>query len=292
MIYIIPNENSRAGILSANKMITSYLLRNQREAYYVGLLQSIALLYKTKNVTILLTNNNFLLYAFPLMVMKLTCNIRVIFILHGFTPFKPKFYKALVSYFSVSLASRLAKSMNIRFVSNSELTRSFYLRFLMQNSKVLRFTEIADAKPAMRSEENTQRDFIKIVLGGRSVPHKNLHWIVENLDISAIEEKISKKLVVEVYSDIVVSEENHNIQVKGFVNQKDFFNALGSADMFINFCLLEPYGLVTLEALNLGIPCLVHKYSGILEEPLSNIYRSNMDVRELNTNIIQILKGR
>lgn len=292
MIYIIPNENSRAGILSANKMIISYLLRNQREAFYIGLLQSVALLYKTKSVTIFLTNNNFLLYALPLIVMKLTCNIRIIFILHGFTPFKPKPYKAFLSYFSVSLASSLAKRMNIRFVSNSELTRSFYLRFLMQNSKVLRFTAIADAKPPIRFEEKTPRDFVKIVLGGRSVPHKNLHWIVENLDTNAIEERISKKLVVEVYSEISLSKKNHNIQVKGFVNQEAFFNALSSADIFINLCLLEPYGLVTLEALNLGTPCLVHKYSGIREEPLSKIYSSNMDVREFNSNIIQILKGR
>jgi len=209
---------------------------------------------------VICTNNNFI-YLLPLFLFR---RQRAIFVLHGYGAFS---LRICVSLLMAYLASFFGSVM---FVSNSELTRSFYSRFLKIESRVIYFIDIAgdvSFKPTKALGEGV----LRCLLPGRDVHHKNIRWSLSALDYVCAKHDLYIDVVV--FSDVTLDNNwlNLNIQSSGFVSHQEYISQLNSADLVVSMGELEPYGLVIEEAIMHGVPVVCHLYSGCVEVNKLNV---------------------
>jgi len=111
-----------------------------------------------------------------------------------------------------------------------------------------------------------------IICAGRIVIQKGIQYLIRAMP-QILENHPSTKLLIvgtgsfEPYLKLLVNtmKLEKNIEFTGFIPDQDLPNMYSSADVFIAPSLVEPFGLVVLEAMSCGVPVVASKIGGIPE---------------------------
>ncbi|MBI1744846.1 glycosyltransferase family 4 protein [Candidatus Acetothermia bacterium] len=83
---------------------------------------------------------------------------------------------------------------------------------------------------------------------------------------------------------------SHRVHFTGALHNEDVFRVLKLADVCVMPSVSEPFGLVALESLKSGTPCIVPKESGVAEV-LHNVFKVDFwDIEEMTNKVVGILK--
>jgi glycosyltransferase involved in cell wall biosynthesis len=266
--FIIAGPIKQGGVATFNKRLFHSLSELGLKVSYLGMSSSedrislMKLLFMKKKDIIFISS----LYTSFLLFLPF---YKKVFILHGFRPFNQGFFKALFSYFSMGFGAQRGHVV----ISNSELTRSFYKRFMNLDSKVIPLIFEPDIEVSVSDPLMTANKDIDLLFVGRLVSQKNVDVIIESLH--RYHTNSDHKLKFYILGDgseldrlrNLTKElgEESNVYFEGYVSHEDISAYYKRAKCFISLGLLEPYGLVFEEVLPYKIPIILHRYTGILE---------------------------
>ena len=234
----------------------------------------------TKNTVLVASLSSGLLMLLPIRFKK------KVFILHGYRPFSQGLFKAFFSYFTMWVGGRRSH-INL---ANSELTRSFYKRFMNIDAQVTPLIfESSIGDDVSITTQKPDKD-IDVLFVGRLVSQKNIDVLIRAislykrdykrpLNVQILGDGALRPKLMQLTAELNLTEE---IRFKGFVPQDQLQDYYKRARCFVSLGLMEPYGLVFEEALAYNLKTILHRYSGILEFDQSGLlYPVNLDEQEI-----------
>lgn len=153
-----------------------------------------------------------------------------------------------------------------------------------------------------QSEEHTKLKNKQLIAVGRFEPEKGF---LDLIDVMKLVTKIDKEIKLTLIGDgsekkLILDKINEcglkdNINLTGYLNSKEIEYHMLNASLYVMTSITESFGLVLLEAMNMGLPIISFDSASGPKELLKNdngILIKNRDKKEMANKIIELLNNK